>query len=75
MSDMYDIWPYPPQDWWKTVGLLQTNEEYSIDQLEHCYQVHNCVVTLPTDVTSCIVNIVEMLQFSPTIHCMRYIFK
>ena len=26
------------------VGLLQTNEEYSIDQLEHCYQVYSCVL-------------------------------
>ena len=26
------------------VGLLQANEEYSIDQLEHWYQVYTCVL-------------------------------
>ena len=28
----------------RDVGLLQANEEYSIDQLERCYQVYSCVL-------------------------------
>ena len=57
------------------VGLLQTNEEYSIDQLEHCYQVYSYSQSQYTSHWCHFLYCSEIPWFSPKIYCVRYIFN
>ena len=85
MSDIRHL-TYALQDWWRIVdemssfrtdrnssdaGLLQTNEEHSIDQLEHCYQVYSCVLVQSISVHFPLMSLPVLLK-CPNFHLKQH---